>query len=176
MSFLNSTKFEFQAIGTTWQIDIKDSISTEVEVLLLQKIKERIALFDIAYSRFRDDSLVTLMSRKSGRYLLPDDADKMISIYEKVFRITNGLVTPLIGQVLVDAGYDANYSLEQKTLTRPRDWDEVLVWQKPFLTLNYPALLDFGAGGKGYLVDIVSEVLEDNGIKSYHPQHQHNMI
>lgn len=160
-------KFEFEAIGTHWQIDINEEISEEREVFLLNKIKERIDVFDKNYSRFREDSLVTKMSKKSGEFILPEDADKMISLYKKMYDTTGGLVTPLIGQVLVDAGYDAKYSLVEKEMTKPKAWDEVMVWHNPKLILKGPVLLDFGAGGKGYLVDIVSEILEQEGIKNY---------
>ncbi len=156
--------YEFEAIGTHWQIDIYgDAFLEKVKT----KIQKRIAQFDAHYSRFRADSLVTLMSQKAGMYLMPDDAEEMLGLYEKVFRITEGAVTPLIGQVLVDAGYDAEYSLVPKTLTRPKQWDEVLSYSHPTLTLSEPALLDFGAAGKGYLIDIVGELLESEGIMSY---------
>ena len=161
------TKFEFQAIGTKWVIDINQKLEDGKKAELFKKINDRVVEFDLAYSRFRLDSLVTLMSQKSGDYILPPDADEMISLYKKMYDVTGGLVTPLIAQVLVDAGYDANYSLIQKPLTKPLPWDKVLKWQNPKLTLVSPALLDFGAGGKGYLVDIVSEILKENGIDSY---------
>ncbi|MBA3732772.1 FAD:protein FMN transferase [Patescibacteria group bacterium] len=161
------TKFEFQAIGTGWQIDIAKELSSEEEALLLLEIMDRIKLFDIAYSRFRKDSLVTLMSENSGEFVLPEDANLMISNYKKMYDVTNGLVTPLIGQVLVDAGYDADYSLIEKDLTKPSSWEEAIEWQEPKLIMKTPSLLDFGAGGKGYLVDIISEILEKNKIFSY---------
>lgn len=160
-------KFEFEAIGTHWQIDINEEISEEKSRELLLKIKSRIDIFDKDYSRFRADSLVTKMSHNSGEFIFPTDADQMISLYKKVYNITDGLVTPLIGQVLSDAGYDAKYSLVPKALSRPDSWDDILNWQNPKLILKKPALLDFGACGKGYLVDIVSEILEEGGVQSY---------
>lgn len=161
-------KFEFEAIGTGWQIDIKEDLSKVREVSLLEKIKSRVDIFDKDYSRFREDSLVTKMSKESGEYKMPEDFDKMFSLYKKAYEITEGLVTPLIGQVLVDSGYDAEYSLVKKdVLTKVRPLQEVVDWNKPKLTLKEPALLDFGACGKGYLVDIVSEIIEEEGIKSY---------
>ncbi|MFZ2621339.1 MAG: FAD:protein FMN transferase [Minisyncoccia bacterium] len=161
------SQFEFQAIGTTWKIDMDKKLSPVKEGSLLQKILERISKFNLVYSRFQDNTLVTKMSRKAGSYTLPDDADIMITLYKKIYDVTDGSVTPLIGQVLVDAGYDANYSLVQKSLTKPKKWEEVIIWENPTLTLQEPTLLDFGAGGKGYLVDIVSKILESEGIESY---------
>jgi thiamine biosynthesis lipoprotein len=161
------TQYKFDAIGTAWQIDIKDPLSKEKENFLLSKIMKRINTFDLDYSRFKGNSLVTKMSKEKGEYILPDDADKMISLYKKFYDLTRGLQTPLIGQVLVDAGYDANYSLVEKELKKPQSWEEVMEWKNPRLNMKVPSLLDFGAGGKGYLVDIISEIIEKEGIKSY---------
>lgn len=161
------TAFEFEAIGTHWNIDISKELPAEEEALLLEKIMERIRKFDIAYSRFRQDSLVMQMAKKAGPYELPEDADLMMVLYKKMYDATGGLVTPLIGQVLVDAGYDDKYSLQEKPMTNPKKWEDVIEWNNPTLTLKEPSLLDFGAGGKGYLVDIVSEQLEAGGYEAY---------
>src|SRR5689334_14931163 len=161
------TNFKFEGIGTSWEIDINEELSEERGSSLLFKIKERVEEFDKDYSRFRSDSLVTKISKEPGVYEMPEDFDEMISLYKKAFEITNGLVTPLIGKVLEDAGYDANYSLIKKEMTSPKKWEEVIEWNKPSLTVKEKEILDFGACGKGYLVDIISEILESEGIKNY---------
>lgn len=160
--------FKFEAIGTQWQIDVFDQLKPRPAAQLLLKIRHRIETFDQNYSRFRGDSLVSKMAQKSGVYTLPSDADQLLSLYRELHQLTNGLFTPLIGQVLVDAGYDATYSLTQKNhLISPPSWDEVLVYENSQIKLNKPQLLDFGAAGKGYLIDLVSEVLEAAGHQNY---------
>jgi len=161
-------KFVFDAIGTKWQVDIYDQISKNDSVLLLEKINNRIKKYDVVYSRFQDDSLVTKMSLKKGMYKLPDDAKNLIEIYENIYNLTSGAVTPLIGQLLVDSGYDSKYSLFQKRkLNPPPMWNDAIDYSFPNITLKVPVLLDFGAAGKGYLIDIVSKILEKNNITSY---------
>lgn len=160
--------FTFDAIGTHWVIDIEDSLSKEKEHILKNDIDERIRVFDMAYSRFREDSIVTAISRAPGRYVLPDDAEKMFAMYRTMYDLTHGQMTPLIGQTLVDAGYDAAYTLVQhKTLERPITWDDAITYSHPFVDVRIPVLLDFGACGKGYLIDLVGEVIEKNGVNSY---------
>ncbi len=61
-----ATSYEFDAIGTHWQIDIRDPLSPLEEVDFLRQIQERIEAYDCVYLRFRDDSLVTHMSREAG--------------------------------------------------------------------------------------------------------------
>ena len=157
----------FDAIGTRWQVDIASQISTEKKRFLEEVIKNRIELFDKTYSRFRRDSYLWKMSLEKGAYKLPSDAALLFSLYYDLFRLTDGYFTPLIGQVLADAGYDDVYSLKPKQLRQPLSWNEVLSYRSGQLLLKQPALLDFGACGKGYLIDIVSDILEKNGVISY---------
>ncbi|MBI3494956.1 FAD:protein FMN transferase [Candidatus Saccharibacteria bacterium] len=147
----------FEAIGTAWTI----STSTKLPRTLQQKIAKRIEDFDKDYSRFRADSLVTQMSKRAGEYDLPTDARPMIDFYKNLYDITGGQVTPLIGKTIEQAGYDANYSFKSTKLTIPPAWDEALEYNFPKLTTKKPVLLDFGAAGKGYLVDIIGELLSE---------------
>ena len=161
-------KFTFEAIGTTWNIDIFQSLSADDEQLLLTRIQDRIEIFDKNYSRFRSDSLVTKMAKEAGVYTVPADAERLFSIYRDLYIRTNGFFTPFVGTLLADAGYDAQYSLQQKkTLEIPPAWENVMTYTHPYLTVKEPTLLDFGAGGKGYLIDIVATVLEENTISKY---------
>jgi thiamine biosynthesis lipoprotein len=162
--------WSFEAIGTTWWLAIYERPSHLDLNLLYKTVQRRIEKFDTMYSRFRPDSLVSLWSHKAGIYDLPADAAPMIELYRHLYKLTAGAVTPLIGQVLADAGYDATYSLQPKhRLASPPPWDDVLEFDpsESRLHIKQPVLLDFGAAGKGYLVDIVSGILEDNGITKY---------
>jgi thiamine biosynthesis lipoprotein len=158
---------EFEAIGTHWQIDLPQDLAPAQSERVLALIEKRIADFDKNYSRFREDSLVSEMARTAGTYTLPEDAKPLLDLYKELYDLTGGLMTPLIGQVLVDAGYDATYSLVPKPLTSPPAWDEVLDYHYPTLTLKKPVLLDFGAAGKGYLIDIIGEILTSEGIQEF---------
>jgi len=76
-------------------------------------------------------------------------------------------MTPLVGALLEDAGYDANYSLQPKPLRPTPSWGESLSYNFPTIMTKNHALLDFGAAGKGYLVDIVAAIIQDAGIDSF---------
>lgn len=158
---------EFEAIGTHWKIQIEDKISDSKKSDIFKCVMDRITVFDKHYSRFRSDSLVSEMSRCSGEYVLSDDAKPMFDLYEKTYRMTNGSVTPLVGNLLSDAGYDATYSLETKKMHTPPKWEDAIEYVFPRLTIKQPVLIDVGAAGKGYLVDIVADVLQENGIDSF---------
>lgn len=158
---------EFEAIGTHWCIDLPATLDAQRVEFVMGRIHDRIEAFDKAYSRFRADSIVTAMSKAAGRYELPSDAAPMLALYRKLYDLTDGAVTPLIGQALSDAGYDADYSLKTKPMTSPKPWDDVMRIEGSTIDLAEPVLLDVGAAGKGYLIDIVSDCIESEGIASY---------
>ena len=160
-------KVAFEAIGTKWSIEVFEDIPRAKWSALIAQIHKRIEQFDQTYSRFRSDSLVTRMSQKAGRYELPADAFKLLAFYEQLYRLSDRQLTPLIGQVLADAGYDANYSFKSKPLKRPPAWKSVVEYDRKSIELKQPVLIDFGAAGKGYLVDIVASMMEGVGIKNF---------
>ena len=163
-----TTQFNFEGIGTKWQISISKTLPEADKEKILSLIKERIDIFDRAYSRFRDDSLVTKMSKETGNFIFPEDAKPMLELYYDLYKRTDGFFTPLIGNLISDAGYDAKYSLQQKSnLKEVPKWEEVILYEHPNIQIKKPAILDFGAGGKGYLVDIVGNLLEENNISEY---------
>lgn len=158
--------YQFEAIGTQWHIsfaypDEQDWFAVR------EKIDTKIAAFDACYSRFRDDSLIAQIAQKPGEYVLPADAEKLFDLYQQLYVFTQGNFTPLIGQSLVQAGYDANYSLISQQLTHVLSWDEALDYRFPQLQVKLPVLLDFGAAGKGYLVDLVAQLLMEAGITAF---------
>lgn len=155
----------FEAIGTHWKIDFDASADTSALEL---RIREHIELFETVYSRFRKESLVAKMSETAGAYTLPEDAEPMWNLYKKLYQLTRGAFTPLIGSLLNEAGYDANYSLIPKELHKPPKWEDVIDdADYPRITLKQPVALDFGSIGKGYLIDLVGEIIEQAGISEY---------
>lgn len=159
--------FAFEAIGTQWNIDVYEDVEEKNFEKIKRVIHARIELYDKTYSRFRADSLITKIARTAGTFDLPEDATKLFSLYKNLYALTNGTFTPLIGDALVQAGYDSEYSLNTKTLHSPEKWDDVIRFDHPRLKTKKPVTLDFGAGGKGYLIDIIGDILRVHGIVSF---------
>jgi len=155
-------------------IDIYENLDYEKSSEILSKIMSRIDDFDKAYSRFRSDSIVSQISKNAGEYKLPPDSIKLFDVYFDLYTKTNGYFTPLVGQILVDAGYDAEYSLKQKSeLQLPPKWEDIMEFKSidysssNILNIKKPIQLDFGAAGKGYIIDLVGSVLKENGYNNY---------
>jgi thiamine biosynthesis lipoprotein len=158
----SSGSLKFESIGSKWSIDFGEKTDQEKISKIKKIIFDRIEKFDSVYSRFRKDSLVTKMSILGGEYILSDDGRVMMDMYKKLYSISSGEITPLIGSVLVEAGYDSNYSLKGRAETKVLKWEDVIEYDFPKIKLKEPALLDFGALGKGYLVDIIADILINN--------------
>ncbi len=160
-------QWSFEAIGTQWWIGIYEAPDEIVLENIQKLVAQRIEAFDAVYSRFRPDSVVTAMSKRAGTFTLPADAMPLLQLYRRLYDSTGGQITPLVGQLLSDAGYDADYSLRPGKLRPVPDWDDVMQFSGATLTTSQPLLLDFGAAGKGYLVDLLCELLESQKITSF---------
>jgi thiamine biosynthesis lipoprotein len=160
-------RHRFVAIGTRWTITISSALSDAEWHNLQSTLHDRIEEFDRCYSRFRADSLVSQMATKAGRYELPADGYPLLQFYERLYHATDGAVTPLIGQVMTDLGYDAAYSFHARATTAPPAWDDIIEYDEQSITLHQPALLDFGAAGKGYLVDLLGGLLAAEDVTDF---------
>jgi thiamine biosynthesis lipoprotein len=137
-------------------------------VELLESVEQRIAEFDRAYSRFRDDSLVARVAREAGTYEFPPDAGPLFELYRELYDATDGAVSPLVGGALETLGYDRAYSLQPSGPARAvPPWDEAFGWDGSRLTVLRPVVVDVGAAGKGYLVDLVAALLREHGVEEY---------
>lgn len=125
------------------------------------------AAFDRDWSRFRDDSVVTRISRTPGRHALPADAGPLLEWYRELYAGTAGRVSPLVGRAMEGLGYDAAYRLVPGEPAPVPAWDDAIAWEGAHLDVVRPVLLDVGAAGKGYLVDLVAGVLDELGVTTH---------
>ncbi|MGV8885944.1 MAG: FAD:protein FMN transferase [Microbacteriaceae bacterium] len=153
-------RWTFDAIGTPWSVDTVAPLSA----LVRAAVSARIDSFDRSWSRFRDDSLVRRIAERPGSWQLPADAAALLAVYRDLYKCTDGAVSPLIGRTLEQLGYDRTYSLRDSgRAAAPPEWDAAISWDGETLTTVAPVVLDVGAAGKGYLVDLVCGVLREAG-------------
>ncbi|AJT42961.1 membrane protein [Psychromicrobium lacuslunae] len=157
-------QYRFEAIGTHWQIDTAEELSPTVR----QELGALIERYDQAFSRFRGDSLVSQAAREPGRYQLPPPAEQLAEFYRKLYELTDGAMTPLVGDSLSHLGYDASYSLRAGDgFLPPPSWQAAIEWQGTQLHTKLPVALDLGAAGKGQLVDLLAELLTEHGVMNF---------
>ncbi|QNO37900.1 FAD:protein FMN transferase [Protaetiibacter sp. SSC-01] len=149
--------WRFDALGTPWRIDTEEPLADDVRAAA----RERVERFDRDWSRYRDDSLVTRIARQPGRYQLPDDAGPLLALYAELHAATGGRVSPLVGGALAAAGFGPRLAGVPDAVPR---FEDALAWDGTHLDTVAPVLLDVGAAGKGYLVDLVSALLAEAGV------------
>lgn len=165
------SRFEFDAIGTSWEIDTPTPLCHQTR----RQILELVERFDRNYSRFRDDSLITKIAEAEhgGTFVFPAGAAQMFDLYDRLHKITGGGLDPLVGRDLELLGYDRRYSLvpqpaEVSTYASKRtSWGSDVFRQGSTLITRSPLLIDLGAVGKGYLVDLISGVLRVRGPEDF---------
>ncbi|WSR80243.1 FAD:protein FMN transferase [Streptomyces anulatus] len=164
--------FAFDAIGTRWEIETPAPLPAEVR----ERILDRVDRFDAVYSRFRPDSLVSQIAAApgGGRFVFPDDAIDLFDLYDQLAHLTGGAMDPLVGRDLELLGYDPAYSLTPVPHTdRAAHADARPAWHRDverhgaMLRTRRPLVIDVGAAGKGYLVDLVSALLQDAGVTRF---------
>ena len=156
-------EFSFDGIGTGWAIETPKPLAEDVAAEVLRRVDE----FDRSYSRFRDDSLVTRFAASGGSQQFPPDAGPMFDLYDALYERSAGAVTPLVGRSLESLGYDARYSLQRHGRSEASPVWSAVERAGSTLVAEAPTLVDVGAAGKGYLVDLVAEVLERNGVREF---------
>ena len=161
------SQLKFEAIGTSWTVDVHKQLSESEFQELTTVIRECVDRFDELYSRFREESLVTSLSKKKGIHPFPEDGMRMLQLYAKLYFISGGTFTPLVASLLSQAGYDASYSLAPQNIIKPKEWEKVLTLSDSEIILSEPVLLDFGALGKGELIDQIGYLLKQKGYSSY---------
>lgn len=90
MHGVSTSRFKFDAIGTSWEIDTPVPLSPEIRSRILDLIER----FDSVYSRFRDDSIVTRIANSpgGGTFTFPSGAIPMFDLYDRLYAATDGAV------------------------------------------------------------------------------------
>lgn len=158
------TRFSYEVMGTLWKVVIYQEVSDEIKIALEKDLKERLENFDRLYSRFKPDSLVSLISQRTGVIEVPPDLVKILRIYKQFYEVSGRKFTPCIGSLLEDVGYDREYSLREKDIFRSvPDFNSVTIIDDTHINLEEKVLLDIGAIGKGYFVEELSSYLRRLG-------------
>ena len=128
-----------------------------------------ISTYEAALSRFKDDSTVGRMrtATHGGTFDFPDWTSGLFCLYDRLFAATDGAIDPCVGEDLIRLGYDESYSFttapdaaEHAGAIHGRAvWPADVERHGTTLITHSPVALDFGACGKGYLLDLLAGML-----------------
>ena len=158
----------FPAFGTTAVLAVADAAALTSAAELL---RDRLRRVDLACSRFRDDSELVAVNRRSGDLVeLGPELHGFVRAALDAARATSGLVDPALGAELSAAGYDRTFVLVAerdgwrfREVERPRGlWREIeLDDERRLLRVPRGVLLDLGATAKAHTADLAAREIAD---------------
>ena len=160
------TATRFEALGTTAVVAVTHPTALPAATAA---VKDTATAFDLACSRFREDSELAAVNAgagapvKAGPLLL-----EAVAAALRAARITDGDVDPTVGEALIALGYDRDFeTVRTRAASATIDWVEIRRvpgWQAVSLdghagTLRIPrgVSLDLGATAKALAADRAAE-------------------
>lgn len=158
----NPPSIETEGLGTRWIIEILDG-QTSFPTDIARPLQQKITLFDDTYSRFKPDSLIGTLNRK---YHLPHPPRELLDMFafaHKMYVATNGAFDISVGGSLQKSGYGKDTGAKP---VYPDFWKHT-AYDEREISIPERSSIDFGGFGKGWLIDELAMLLEQNGCPHY---------
>ncbi|MFN3187973.1 MAG: FAD:protein FMN transferase [Candidatus Paceibacteria bacterium] len=157
----------FEALGTTWWIEVFDEIDDKDYDELKKSVVSLVHSIETRFSRFLADSLITTLNEKRTLDSTDTDLLSLITFGKKLYESTGGIFNCLLGEHLEARGYDAAYSfIPKETPTSfPNPQTDILIKNGTILLTQ--GKLDLGGYGKGWTIDQVANLLKEKGIVEF---------
>ncbi len=160
-------QFTLNALGTTWWIEIFDTLDTERLATIQSECETLLCSIETRFSRFQTNSLISVLNREGVVTSEDADLDELLTLGQHYFKETDGVFNILIGDVLVAHGYDSSYSFTER--------DTPAIIGNPLTDLQRTnttwtlrrGQIDLGGIGKGWAIDKVSTLIASYGVTEY---------
>ena len=160
------------ALGTSYSVTyLSPSLKAEV---LQREIDSVIDLMNASMSTYLEDSAISKINRGDSLIQVDEHFEKVYAMASEVWEKTQGYFDPTVGALVNAYGFGPDTSF---TPISEEQRDEILIytgWNKTKLTpkktvrKEHPQVyFDFNALAKGYVVDVIADLLRENGSTSF---------
>jgi thiamine biosynthesis lipoprotein len=157
------------AIGTTYSIKYLDESNIDFSL----KIDSLITAINKSVSTYIPTSDISKINKGDSTVVIDDFFKKVYLKSERIYKETNGEFDPTVG-ILVNAwGFGPGESIEGLDSTKIKELLKFVGFNKVQLVKGriqkkYQEIyFDFNSIAKGFLVDVVSELFEENNVENY---------
>jgi len=151
-------EFSFQALGTTWWIEIWDEVTDTTRAEITDFCSSFVTEYEQNYSRFKSDSVVSQLNHERVLKNPSDELKQLLSYGKQLYLRTDGIFNFLTGHIIEARGYDANYSFIDTGTAKLHPGNPItdLTIAPERIELNH-GNIDIGGYGKGYLIDLLAK-------------------
>ena len=160
------------ALGTSYSVTyLSPSLKAEV---LQREIDSVIDLMNASMSTYIEDSAISKVNRGDSLIQVDEHFENVYAMASEVWEKTQGYFDPTVGALVNAYGFGPDTSY---TPISEEQRDEILIytgWNKTKLTpkktvrKEHPQVyFDFNALAKGYVVDVIADLLRENGSTSF---------
>lgn len=153
--------YEFDAIGSRFWLERLDGGQFTSE--LRSAIDDYVTLFDLRYSRFRDDSLVSQLFDTGLISEPPEEMLRMLDFAKEMYDASDGVFDLTVAGALSKLGYG---SRKHSASIRSDLWD-ILEYSPEEIRCSKGIMLDFGGFGKGWLIDEIARIMREHGATQF---------
>lgn len=150
----------FQALGTHWSIEQLGNEQVDLEAILVPIVRT----FESDYSRFTDDSYVSVLNRTKRLIDPPRELIDMLLFAQTMYEVSGGVFNISITPSLTGAGYGKARGDARINTT---DLIGISITDSGEVTLAADVEIDFGGFGKGWLVDALADALHAHNVHEF---------
>ncbi len=166
----NLVVYNGQALGTSYQLQFYASERFE----LVKEFDSTIAVINKSMSTYQPDSDISRINAGDSSVVVDAMFREVFSLAQKVYQATDGYYDPTVGILANAYGFGPDKALKTldtatiDSLKRYVGFDKLSISAEGKLQKNTPHIyLDFNSIAKGYCIDQIGKMLEQNGVENY---------
>ncbi len=153
-----------EALGTTYSIKYQDIKGRDFS----KKISQLIDITNHSISTYIKNSAISKINQGDSLVEIDTIFEKVFEKAKKIHKETNGFFDPTVGNLVNAWGFGAKKAPQNiDSLMQFVGFDKVQLSNQKIHFRIKGIYLDFNAIGKGYFIDLIGQMLEENGIQNY---------